>query len=166
MFKVYQSGSAHMEVDWQRCQWTWPCVFIVNFEDVQYINLQKRDQDSWKSRIEHVSGIVNAALRLLAIVHYCWKVLHLKCLPGSWPCLWFVVFFCWTLNKQKQPFGDVLWNRCSLKFRAIHKKTPVLESLFNEFVGLHVCNFMKKRLQHRCFLLNIAKFLRTTYFYR
>ena len=39
-------------------------------------------------------------------------------------------------------------------------KAPVLELLFNK-VGLEVCNFIKKRLQHRCFLVNIAKFLRT-----
>ena len=39
---------------------------------------------------------------------------------------------------------------CSQKFCNIHWKTPVLASLFN-----------KKRLQHRCFSINIAKFLRT-----
>ena len=40
-------------------------------------------------------------------------------------------------------------------------KTPVLESSFNRLVGFKTCNFLKKRLQHRCFLVNIAKFLRT-----
>ena len=48
---------------------------------------------------------------------------------------------------------------CSQKFRNIHRKTPVLESLFHE---LQACNFIKKRLQRRCF--PIAKFLRNTYF--
>ena len=37
-------------------------------------------------------------------------------------------------------------------------ETPVLESLFNK--GHQVCNFIKKRLQHRCFPVIIAKFLR------
>ena len=37
-----------------------------------------------------------------------------------------------------------------LKFRKFYRKTPVLESLF-----------IKKRLQHRCFLVKFAKFLRT-----
>ena len=41
------------------------------------------------------------------------------------------------------------------------RKTPVLESLFNKFAGLKTCNFIKKRLQQRCFPVNIAKFLRT-----
>ena len=37
---------------------------------------------------------------------------------------------------QKQLFADVLQNRCSWKFRKFHRKTPVLESLFNEVAGL------------------------------
>ena len=39
-------------------------------------------------------------------------------------------------------------------------ETPVLESLFNKAGGLQVCNFIKKRLQHRCFPLSIANFFR------
>ena len=41
----------------------------------------------------------------------------------------------------------------------------MLESLFNKnkVAGL-VCNFIKKRLQHRYFPLKIAKFLRTPFF--
>ena len=37
---------------------------------------------------------------------------------------------------QKQPFADVLQNRCSLKFHNIYRKSPVLESLFNKVAGL------------------------------
>ena len=33
---------------------------------------------------------------------------------------------------------------------------------FAIFIGLRACNFIKRRLQHRCFLVNIAKFLRTS----
>ena len=57
--------------------------------------------------------------------------------------------------------------RCSIEkavlknFRNIHRKTPVLESLFNRLVGFKTCNFLKKRLRIRCFPVNIAKFLRT-----
>ena len=36
--------------------------------------------------------------------------------------------------------------------------TPVLESLLNKLASLHICNFVKKRLQHKCFP---AKFART-----
>ena len=40
----------------------------------------------------------------------------------------------------------------------------MLESLFNKVACLEACNFIKKRLQRRCFLMNIAKFLRTAFF--
>ena len=39
-------------------------------------------------------------------------------------------------------------------------------SLFNNVAGLQTCNFIKKILQRRCFAVNIAKFLITTFFYR
>ena len=42
-----------------------------------------------------------------------------------------------------------------------YRKTPVLESLFNKLAELKACNFIKKRLQHRCFPVKFAKFLRT-----
>ena len=37
----------------------------------------------------------------------------------------------------------------------------MLESLFNSVGGLQVCNFTKKILQHLCFPMKFAKFLRT-----
>ena len=37
----------------------------------------------------------------------------------------------------------------------------MLESLFNKVAGLQACIFIKKKLQHRCFPVNIAKFLKT-----
>ena len=42
----------------------------------------------------------------------------------------------------------------------------MLESLFNNVVSLKSCSFIRKRLQHRCFLAKFAKFLRTPIFYR
>ena len=44
------------------------------------------------------------------------------------------------------------------------QETPVLQLSFNIVARLEACNCIKKRLQHRCFLVNIVKFLRTTYF--
>ena len=41
-------------------------------------------------------------------------------------------------------------------------KAPVLESLYNKVAGLMACNFIKKRLQQRCYSVNIEKFLRTS----
>ena len=39
----------------------------------------------------------------------------------------------------------------------------MLESHFNKVAGLKACNFIKKRLEHRCFVVNIAKFIRTAF---
>ena len=60
-------------------------------------------------------------------------------------------------------FADLLQNRFSKEFRKFHRKTPVLESLFTNVTGLQRCNFIKKRLQHRCFPVKFAKFLRTSF---
>ena len=49
------------------------------------------------------------------------------------------------------------------KFRRFHRKTPVLESLFNKVAGLQACNFITNRLQHRCFPVKFTKFLRTLF---
>ena len=42
----------------------------------------------------------------------------------------------------------------------IHRKTPVLKSLFSKVATLEACNFIKKRPQHRYFPVNIARFFR------
>ena len=43
-------------------------------------------------------------------------------------------------------------------------KAPVLQFLSNKATDLKTGNFIKKRLQHRCCTVNIAKFLRTAFF--
>ena len=48
---------------------------------------------------------------------------------------------------KKQPPEVFCKKRCPWKFRNIHRKTPVLESLFNKVAGLKAYNFIKKRLQ-------------------
>ena len=54
-----------------------------------------------------------------------------------------------TAEPQKQPFADVFQNRCSEHFCNGHRKTPLLKSLLQSC--LKACNFIEKRLQHRCF---------------
>ena len=44
------------------------------------------------------------------------------------------------------------------KLRRIHRKIPVSESLFNKVAGLQICNFIKERLQYRCFLVILRNF--------
>ena len=58
-------------------------------------------------------------------------------------CEWFIqVVF------QKQSPEVFCKQNCSVKFRAFHRKTILLESLFNKVTGLQACNFNKKRLQN------------------
>ena len=40
----------------------------------------------------------------------------------------------------------------------------MLKSLFNKVAGILACNFIKKKLQQRCFPVNIAKFVGTVFF--
>ena len=61
-------------------------------------------------------------------------------------------------------FADALQSRCSWKFRNFHRKAPVSEPLFNKVALFWVCNFIKKKLQHRCFPVNFVKFLRIPFF--
>ena len=42
-------------------------------------------------------------------------------------------------------------------------KTPALSTPFNKAAVHETCNFIEKRLQHRCFPVNFEKFLRTTF---
>ena len=64
---------------------------------------------------------------------------------------------------QKQLLADILQNRLSEKFCKFLRKIFVLQSLFNKVAGLKTCNFINKRLQHKCFLVKFAKFLRTPF---
>ena len=63
---------------------------------------------------------------------------------------------------QKQPPELCFKKSCSEKFPNIHTKSPLLESLINKVAGIQASNFIKNRLQHRCFSVKYAKFLRTS----
>ena len=56
-------------------------------------------------------------------------------------------------------------SRSQLFFKiGVFLKISVLESLFNKVAGLKACSFIKTRLQHKCFPVKFAKFLRTPFF--
>ena len=55
------------------------------------------------------------------------------------------------------------WKRYCYKFHKIHKKN-LCQSLFFNKVADQACNFIKKRLWHRCFPVNFAKFLKTSFY--
>ena len=49
-----------------------------------------------------------------------------------------------------------------LKILQYSQESTCAESLLNTIAGLQPCNYIKKYLQHRCFPVNIVKFLRTS----
>ena len=66
---------------------------------------------------------------------------------------------------------------CSEKFRNIHRKTPVPESLFNKVAGLRpstllkkrpgaACNFIKKETLAQVFSCEFYELSKDTFFYR
>ena len=65
---------------------------------------------------------------------------------------------------------EAVVRRCSLKkgilrnFAKFTGKQLCQSLFFNKVVGLRPANFLKKRLWHRCFPVNFARFLRTPSF--
>ena len=63
------------------------------------------------------------------------------------------------VNRSNRP--EVFCEKGVLKSPAVFTGKHVLESLFKKVESLQACNFIKKRLQRRCFPVNVAKFLWT-----
>ena len=68
---------------------------------------------------------------------------------------WIVIF----AYLKKQSLEAFFKKRCYEKFRKFYKKTLVLESLFNKVADPRIYNFLKKRLQYRCFSGEISETL-------
>ena len=64
--------------------------------------------------------------------------------------------FITLINSEAAIRGVLKKKNCSSKFCSIHWRV-----FLNKVAVLQACNFVKKRLQHRCFPVDIAKFLRT-----
>ena len=64
------------------------------------------------------------------------------------------------LFAQKQSLDVFYEKRYSQFFFKNHRKTSVLQFLYDKVAGLKTCIFIKKTLQHKCFPVNIAKFLK------
>ena len=111
-----------------------------------------------KQRIAKISYLTNT----FAKVTFRYKKRLTNKIVESRPKKWklpvrHILMLVTTSTKEKQPFSDILQKRCSGKFHNIHRKTTVLESLFNKVAGLTACNFIKRRL--RCFLANFVIFV-------
>ena len=62
------------------------------------------------------------------------------------------------LEVQKQPFADVLQNRCSLKFHNICKKTPVLQLFLTKLLTCRPVAYLKSNSSTGVFLCLFQNF--------
>ena len=66
-------------------------------------------------------------------------------------------------HHQKQPPEVLCKKRCSEKFRKFTGKHLCKSLFFNKVACLKPTTLLKRRLWHRCFPVNFAKFLRTPF---
>ena len=79
-----------------------------------------------------------------------------------------VRFFLYRVYLWKKSLPDPLQNRCFQKFRKFHRKTPVLESLFNKVTCLMFPFYTpwKHQKTKGVFAVKICKIFKNTYFYK
>ena len=65
------------------------------------------------------------------------------------------------LNSRRSHQNSSIEKAVLKSFAKFTGKHLVLESPVKRLAGFKTCNFLKKRLRHRCFPVKIAKFLRT-----
>ena len=75
----------------------------------------------------------------------------------------FIQFFKQYITTIRTSRSQMSFEISVFKVCNIHRKTPILESLFSKVASLEAYKFIKKRLQHTCFPVNIANFLRKFY---
>ena len=63
------------------------------------------------------------------------------------------------MNNNKQ-LPEMFYKKLFLKISQYSQEIPAFRSLPNQVAALQISNFLKKRFQRRCFLVNIAKFLK------
>ena len=73
----------------------------------------------------------------------------------------YVIYSCRTTFKQS--FTDVFQDRCSKKFRNIHRKAPVLGSRFNKVSGLKACILIKKKTPKQVFSWDYCKIFKNSF---
>ena len=80
--------------------------------------------------------------------------------PGTGVFLWILRNFLEHLFYRTSP-GDCF---CISFYLRKHPLTTANAAVRRCYSDLKACNFIEKRLQHRCFPVNTAKFLRTAFF--
>ena len=137
LFKIYFSNSVILKC----CDWR----LIYNFCTINFYDWKIFTILSWKI----VSPIIIIRLHHRYLIHHNWYITDILNTPLQW---------------QEAAYGRVLYEKVVLKdFDKFGRKIPVLESLSEKVAGRKACNFIKERLQHRCFTAKFTKFLRSDF---
>ena len=67
----------------------------------------------------------------------------------------------WWSNQYREAIVQMFFKIGVLQNSSNFTRKHLRRSLFSNVAGLRACNFVKKRLEHRCFPVKFAKFLRT-----
>ena len=70
----------------------------------------------------------------------------------------------WDRLEKEEVVGKCSVKRCSWKLHKIHRKNLCWSLFLNKVAGLRPGSLLKKRLQHRCFPLNLVKFFNNSFF--
>ena len=117
-----------------------------NIEDPQIFQKDAQFTNGSKKMFRQAKGICTASIRKLG-----------KLFSESQEALLSV------FHHQKQPTEALCQKRCSEKFRKFTGKHLCKSLLFNKVACLKPATLLKRRLWHRCFPVNFAKFLRTPF---
>ena len=90
-------------------------------------------------------------------------LLQFSCHMTSDVKFWHMIFFLFTLLFKSFILRS---NRTSTIKQILIFLETVVHRCFSKQVFLKTCNFVKKRLQQRCFPVKFAKFLRKSFFHR
>ena len=117
-----------------------------NIEDPQIFQKDAQFTNGSKKMFRQAKGICTASIRKLD-----------KLFSESQEALLSV------FHHQKQPPEVLCKKRCSEKFRKFTGKHLCKSLFFNKVACLKPATLLKRRLWHRCFPVNFAKFLRTPF---
>ena len=120
----------------------------------------------WRRQFGNVSGYDNFNFQSIYSQSASEWIIK-KCAEGAFEAQFDFQIFkqIWRHRSSRSNSPKVFCEKVVLTKFAIFTAKHVLETLFNKVAAyLKARNFIKKRLQHRCFPANIAKFFKSIYF--
>ena len=94
-----------------------------------------------------------------------WKFLKsFWSLHKKWSSLLRISLVTFLMSLGKSSHSQMFFKIGVLKISQYSQKKTTCVGVLNKVAGLQACSFIKKRLQHKCFFVNIAKIFKNTFF--